>query len=70
MWNAFYRADGEMQHQVTDEPVKYAHMAEQKLRDFLARIPHPDVQIWWAWIENEDETITWEEILAGENNEL
>lgn len=60
-WTANYQADGDGLYVIGE--YKYRHMAEQALRNFVARIPHPEVQIWWAWIEGpEGQRSTWEEI--------
>lgn len=63
-WTARYLADGEMVHNISTH--KHDHQAEQALRDFVARIPNPTVQTWWAWIENDDGVkMTLEELDRG-----
>jgi hypothetical protein len=60
-WKAFYLADGEYPHEIG--AFKYRHQAAQGLRTFVARIPHPEIQIWWGWLEGpEGQRTTWEEI--------
>lgn len=55
-WTAYYQADGEMRHTIA--VCKLKHQAELEQENFVARIPHPEVQIFWTWVEETNECPT------------
>jgi len=49
MWVAYFQADEEMPYVVAINKFKGA--AEAALERFIARMSHPEVGVWWAWVE-------------------
>ena len=55
MWVAYFQADGDVRHTIA--VTKYEHQAELKRVEFVARIPHPEVGVWFTWVEETDEQL-------------
>lgn len=53
MWAAYYQADGEMRFTIAIK--KFQGAAEQEKDAFVARMSHPEVGRWWAWVEKIEE---------------
>lgn len=49
MWAAYYQFDGDIRFTVATK--KFRGAVEQILVDFVARMTHPEVGLWWVWIE-------------------
>jgi hypothetical protein len=54
MWTAYFQADGELRHTIA--VAKFSWTAEQKAKEFQDRMTHPEVGLWWIWVEGDDET--------------
>lgn len=49
MFAAFFQADGEMRHTIA--VTKFRHTAEFEMEMFVARMTHPEVGVWFVWID-------------------
>jgi hypothetical protein len=52
MWTAYFQVDGEQRYEVSTR--KFRHTVELELEKFLKRITHPEVGVWWVWVEETD----------------
>lgn len=48
-WTAFFQADGELRHTIA--VAKFEHTVQHKLDEFVNRMSHPEVGLWWVWTE-------------------
>ena len=51
MWAAYFQENGAMRHTIA--VAKFEHTVQYKLDEFVKRMSHPSVGIWWVWIECE-----------------
>lgn len=52
MWAAYFQeVEG---HRWTIAVKKLRHQAEYEIEKFVARMTHPEVGIWWTWVEETD----------------
>lgn len=49
---AYFQADGEMRYTIA--VTKFRHTAEFERDEFIKRMTHPEVGVWWTWIEETD----------------
>ena len=56
MWVATFHAEEEMPHEIARH--KTRNFVEFKAEEFVARIPHPDVKMFWVTIEEDDNDLS------------
>jgi len=53
MWAAYFQENGAMRHTIA--VAKFEHTVQYKLDEFVKRMSHPSVGIWWVWIEESED---------------
>jgi hypothetical protein len=48
-WAAYFQEDGAMRHTIA--VAKYEHTAQFEADEFVKRISHPEIGLWWVWLE-------------------
>ena len=49
MWVAFFQFDGDMRYEIA--AAKFKHTAEFERDKFVKRMTHPEVGVWFTWLE-------------------
>jgi len=49
MWVAFFQFDGDMRYTIA--VTKFQHTAEFERDEFVKRMTHPEIGIWFTWVE-------------------
>ena len=52
MWVAFFQCDGDMRYTIA--VTKFKHTAEFERDEFVKRMTHPEVGVWFTWLEETD----------------
>jgi hypothetical protein len=54
MFAAYFLADGDARHTISVR--RFQHTAEYDIDQFVKRMTHPEVGVWWVWVEEVEET--------------
>ena len=49
IWTAYFQENGSMRHTIASR--KFKHSAEFDAEEFKKRMTHPEVGLWWIWVE-------------------
>ncbi len=53
-YTAYFQADGEPRYTIATR--RFRDAADYAAEGFKARIPNPEVGLWWVWVSEEDES--------------
>lgn len=48
-WAAYFQADGDMRHTIAVK--RFEHTAAFERDEFVKRMTHPEVGVWFTWLE-------------------
>ncbi len=52
-FTAYFQADGEYRYTIATAKMK--HTAEFAAENFIRRMSHPSVGIWWVWVDETED---------------
>jgi hypothetical protein len=56
MWIAYWQCDGDLQYEIATANRK--HTAEFERDEFVKRMTHPEVGVWFTWLESDTGEVT------------